>query len=83
MKVGNGFTSTVTNERFRANVDATRKSSNVVYLIQCVKCKKQYVREKEIHYIYEWTATAPIIIGSSQISPLRPNSKPWVTYLKI
>ena len=47
MKLGTSFTSTVTNERFRANVDATCKSSNVVYLIECNQCKKQYVGETE------------------------------------
>ena len=47
MKLGTSFTSKITNERFRANVDATCKSSNVVYLIECVKCKKPYVGEME------------------------------------
>ena len=45
--VGTSFTCMVTNETFWDNWDATCKSSNVVYLIECVKCKKHYVGETE------------------------------------
>ena len=44
-KLDTNFTSTVAKERFWANMDATCKSSNIVYLIECVKYKKQYVGE--------------------------------------
>ena len=47
VRTGTDFVSTVTGERFRANVDATCKTSNVVYLIECLRCRKQYVRETE------------------------------------
>ena len=47
VKMGTSFKSTITNERFRARVDATCKTSNVVYLIECTKCSKQYVGETE------------------------------------
>ena len=45
--MGTSFKSTVTNERFQARMDATCKTSNVVYLIECAKCYKQYVGETE------------------------------------
>ena len=47
MKTGTSFISPITNERFRANVDATCKTSNVVCLIECARCQKQYVGETE------------------------------------
>ena len=47
MKIDTSFKSTVTNERFRARVDGTCKTSNVIYLIQCTRCQKKYVGETE------------------------------------
>ena len=47
MKTCTSFISSGTNERFRANVDATCKTSNVVYLIECARCRKQFVGETE------------------------------------
>ena len=47
VRTGINFVSTVTGERFRANVDTTCKTSNVVYLIECLRCRKQYVGETE------------------------------------
>ena len=41
------FSSAVTGEKFRARVTANCKTSNIVYLIECRKCKKQYVGETE------------------------------------
>ena len=37
------FTSKVTNVRYSIRHSATCSSSNVIYLITCTKCKKQYV----------------------------------------
>ena len=37
------FTSTVTKQRFPIRFSATCTSSNLIYLITCTKCKKQYV----------------------------------------
>ena len=47
MKTGTSFISSITNERFRANVDATCKTNNVVYLIECASFQKKYVRKAE------------------------------------
>ena len=47
MKTDTSFISSVTNKRFRASVDATCKTSNVVYLTECARCQKQYVGETE------------------------------------
>ena len=47
IKTGNNFTSTARDETFFARVTATCKSANIVYLIECLKCKKQYVGETE------------------------------------
>ena len=41
------FGSTVTGETFLAKVTATCKTANVIYLMECRKCKKQYVGETE------------------------------------
>ena len=45
MNIGTSFQSTTTNERFRACVYAYCKTSNVVYLIECARCRKEYVGE--------------------------------------
>ena len=37
------FTSTVTNQSYPIRYAATCTSSNIIYLIMCTKCKKQYV----------------------------------------
>ena len=42
---GTGFRSKTTGERFYARVDATCKTANIVYLIECSRCKTQYVGE--------------------------------------
>ena len=47
IKTGINFNSAVTGEKFRARVTANCKTSNIVYLIECRKCKKQYVGETE------------------------------------
>ena len=47
VKMGTSFKSTVTKERFWARVNATCKISNVVYLIECARCYKQYLGETE------------------------------------
>ena len=47
IKVGVVFSSAVTGVEFRARTTADCKTSNVVYLIECRKCKKQYVGETE------------------------------------
>ena len=39
VKTGTGFTSAVTGINFSARVSANYKTSNIVYLIQCRKCK--------------------------------------------
>ena len=39
----NYFQSTITNERFRIRFPFSCSSSNIIYLITCKKCKKQYV----------------------------------------
>ena len=46
IKTGLKFTSTVTSEQFHIRVTATCKI-NIVYLVECQKCKKQYVGETE------------------------------------
>ena len=45
--MGTSFQSTITNERFRACVDATCKTRNVIYLMECARRQKQYVGETE------------------------------------
>ena len=47
MKPTNTFKSTVTGISFSIKHKITCKSENVVYLMQCKKCKKQYVGETE------------------------------------
>ena len=47
IKTGTRFSSATTGETFHARVTANCKSKNVVYLIQCNKCSKQYVGETE------------------------------------
>ena len=47
IKTGITFKSAVTGENFRAQVTANCKTSNIVYLIECRKCNKQYVGETE------------------------------------
>ena len=64
------FESTITNWRFRACVDATCKTSNVIHLVECVRWQKQYVGERRTPYTYGWTFTDLITIGSSLTNPL-------------
>ena len=45
--MGTRFTSATTGERFYAKATANCKSKNVIYLIECNKCGKQYVGETE------------------------------------
>ena len=47
IKTGITFKSAVTGENFRAKVTANCKTSNLIYLIECRKCNKQYVGETE------------------------------------
>ena len=47
IKPGTRFVSKVTGEKFFARVTATCKTTNIVYLIECRKCGKQYVGETE------------------------------------
>ena len=47
IKVDTRFSSTTTGEKFHAQATANCKTNNVVYLIQCNKCGKQYVGETE------------------------------------
>ena len=47
VKTGTEFTSAVTGVNFNARVTANCRTSNIVYLIQCRKCKMQYVGETE------------------------------------
>ena len=39
--------SAITGERFRARVTAHCRTKNIVYLIECQRCKEQYVGETE------------------------------------
>ena len=41
------FSSTVTGKSYRVKATASCKMSNVVYLIECHQCRKQYVGEME------------------------------------
>ena len=41
------FNSAITKEKFQARIDATRKTSNVIYLTECQKCQQPYVLEME------------------------------------
>ena len=47
VRTGTDFTSAATGKKFSARVSATCKTSNIIYLIQCRKCKMQYVGETE------------------------------------
>ena len=47
VSTGTDFVSTVTGERFQANVDATCKTRNLAYFKECLRCRKQYVGETE------------------------------------
>ena len=47
IKTGNSFTSAITGEKLYAKVTADCKTSNIVYLIECRICRKQYVGETE------------------------------------
>ena len=42
---GTGFGNKVTGEKFYSRVDTTCKTANVVYLIECSRCRTQYVGE--------------------------------------
>ena len=52
-KTGITFKSAVTGENFRAKVTANCKTSNLIYLMECRKCNKQYVRETETDYYHK------------------------------
>ena len=43
VRIGADFTCLVTGNKFSARVCASCKTSNIIYLIQCHKCKMQYV----------------------------------------
>ena len=58
------FCSGVIKETFYAQVTATCKTSNVVYLIECKNSQKEYVGKWRTLFIYEWTATNQITIES-------------------
>ena len=47
LKTDAKFESSVTGETFKVLATATCKTSNVIYLIQCLRCKKQHVGESE------------------------------------
>ena len=47
VRTGTDFTSAATGDKFSARVSAICKTSNIIYLIQCRKCKMQYVGETE------------------------------------
>ena len=47
IRTGNAFESAMTGEKFRAHVTTNCKTKNIVYLIECRKCKKQYIGETE------------------------------------
>ena len=48
VKTGITFKSTVTGEKFCAQVSTNCKTSNIIYLIECQKCNKQYVHVGEM-----------------------------------
>ena len=47
IKTGIIFSSAVTGENFQEKVTANCKTNNLIYLIECCKCNKQYVGETE------------------------------------
>ena len=47
VKTVDKFNSSVTGKTYRVKATANCKTSNVVYVIECKKCKKQYVGETE------------------------------------
>ena len=47
IKVTDTFQSTVTGQSYTVLTSATCKTKNLVYLIECRKCRKQYVGETE------------------------------------
>ena len=47
IRAGTTFESARTGEKFRAHVTANCRIKNMVYLIECRKCRKQYIGETE------------------------------------
>ena len=47
IRTGTDFTSPATGHKFSARLSANYKTSNIIYLMQCHKCKMQYVGETE------------------------------------
>ena len=47
IQTGNRFCSSTTKESFYAQTSTTCKTSNVIYLIECKKCQKEYMGEME------------------------------------
>ena len=47
IRAGMTFESAKMGEKFRAHVTANCRTKNIVYLIECSKCKKQYIGETE------------------------------------
>ena len=47
IKIGKEFESSVTGKIYQVKATANCKSRNVVYVIECKRCKKQYVGETE------------------------------------
>ena len=47
IRAGVTFESARTGEKFRARVTANCRTKNIVYLIECRKCRKQYIGETE------------------------------------
>ena len=47
IKTGSAFESATTGEKFQARVTANCRTKNIVYLIECRKCRKQYIGETE------------------------------------
>ena len=47
VRMGTDFTGAANGDKFSARVSATCKTSTIIYLTQCCKCKMQYVGETE------------------------------------
>ena len=62
IRTGNAFESAAPGEKFQTHVTANCKTKNIVYLIECRKCKKNSISERRrIPCIYGWMATGLII----------------------
>ena len=55
------FKSSVTGKTYSIKATANCRTANVVYVIDCIKCKKRYARETENSYTCEWTAMDRIL----------------------